>query len=233
MFRKRSARRSDAPAAAAAAQGGGRVSADATANGSSHDELVGIARTCAPALAEAMERVGAPPRLQVPSSPLAAFLVHVVVGQQLSSRAAATIRERVAAYAAAEGRAIPADLGPETVPALRDCGLSRAKVRTVQALRAAQAGGELDGGALAGLDHGERSRRLRRIHGIGQWSCDMVSIFHCRDPDIWPDADVAVRRTLAGLIDGRRTVARTSARFAPHRSTLARYLWRIADAPPS
>lgn len=198
-----------------------------------HERLVATARSCAPALAEAMERVGPLPALEPPERPLAAFLVHAVIGQQLSSRAAATIRQRVQAYAHAEGLRVPADLGPDTARALRSCGLSRGKVHTVQALRVAEATGELDDAELARLDHTARSRRLTRIHGIGQWSCDMVSIFHCRDADVWPETDAAVQRTLRELIDGRRTVARTSARFAPHRSSLARYLWRIADAPPA
>jgi 3-methyladenine DNA glycosylase/8-oxoguanine DNA glycosylase len=50
---------------------------------------------------------------------------------------------------------------------------------------------------------------------------------------VWPATDLAVQRTLRAHIDGRRSLERTSERFAPRRSSLARYLWRIADAPPA
>jgi DNA-3-methyladenine glycosylase II len=82
------------------------------------------------------------------------------------------------------------------------------------------------------MDHLARSEHLAQIHGIGQWTCDMVSLFYCRDPDVWPEGDLAVQRVFARYI-GRRKPARAAAVFAPHRSLLALYMWRLVDAIPS
>ena len=56
----------------------------------------------------------------------------------------------------------------------------------------------------------------------------MVGIFHFHDPDIWPEGDVAAVGCLRRLTGGTDTRA-IAAGFAPYRSILARYLWRIKD----
>ena len=58
---------------------------------------------------------------------------------------------------------------------------------------------------------------------------DMIGIFFLLEPDIWPAGDAAVVGTLRRLIGETDTTA-LAARFAPHRSTLARYLWTIRDS---
>lgn len=200
--------------------------------GELHARFLDIAGAFAPDLRVAMERVGPPEARDRDDQPVGRFLARAVVGQQLSTSAAGTIWSRVEAMAQAERISIPIDLTDDRFDALRACGVSRGKARAVLAIRAAEMEGWLDGAALAALDHSERSRRLRTIHGVGQWTCDMVSIFHCDDADVWPETDVAVQSTFVNLIGRRRKPARAAARFAPQRSWLARYMWRITDADP-
>ena len=197
-----------------------------------HTRFLDIAAGFAPDLRAAMERVGPPEPRDRGDQSVGRFLARAVVGQQLSTTAAGTIWSRVEAMANTERVAIPTDLTEDRFDALRACGVSRGKARALLAIRAAEMEGWLDGAALAALDHTERSRRLRTIHGVGQWTCDMVSIFHCDDADVWPETDVAVQRTFVNLIGRRRKPARAAARFAPQRSWLARYMWRITDAVP-
>jgi DNA-3-methyladenine glycosylase II len=197
-----------------------------------HERFLEIAGGFSPDLQAAMDRVGVPEPRDRGDQPVARFLARAVVGQQLSTTAAGTIWSRVESMAAAEGIAVPGGFTEDRFEALRTCGVSRGKARALLAIRAAEREGWLDGAALAALDHAERSHRLRTIRGVGQWTCDMVSIFHCGDPDVWPETDVAVQRTFVNLIGRRRKPAKAAARFAPQRSWLARYMWRIADADP-
>mgnify|MGYP003758898645 FL=1 len=78
------------------------------------------------------------------------------------------------------------------------------------------------------MDHTERSARLLSIWGIGPWTCDMASIFFFKDEDIWPEGDISVQNTFRRYI-GRKKPTLAAARFAPHRSYLAMYMWRILD----
>jgi 3-methyladenine DNA glycosylase/8-oxoguanine DNA glycosylase len=59
----------------------------------------------------------------------------------------------------------------------------------------------------------------------------MISIFYCRDPDVWPLGDASVQRMFARLI-GERPVAEAAERFTPYRSILALHMWRLLDATP-
>ncbi|MDP4023547.1 DNA-3-methyladenine glycosylase 2 family protein [Methylobacterium sp. NEAU 140] len=150
-----------------------------------------------------------------------------IVNQQLSTRAALAIWTRVEAAAAGLGLA-PRDLfvpGHEAV--LRACGVSGNKVRALHAVREAEGAGWL-GPELAALPHPERSALLCRVRGVGPWTADMVGIFHFLDPDIWPAGDVAAVASLRRLT-GRDDTDAVALAFAPFRSILARYAWRLKD----
>jgi len=180
-----------------------------------------------PPLRAALVQAG-PIRIEPPAHPRVADRLFVeVVNQQLSTRAAGAIWARIEAASVAAGcdpRGLFAAGDPDR---LRACGLSGNKVRALQAIVAAEAAGLL-GPELAGLPHPERAAILCGIRGVGPWTADMVGIFHFHDPDIWPEGDVAAvgcLRRLTGQTDTRAVAAA----FAPYRSILARYLWRIKD----
>lgn len=197
-----------------------------------HGRFLAIADEIAVALAQALAAVGPAPFPDRGDVPLARFLARAVVGQQLSTQAARSIWARVESAASTAGEPIPGFFEAERYAQLRACGLSRAKIRTLMQIREAERDGRLDGEALRALDHAERSRALCALWGVGQWTADMASIFHCRSPDVWPETDAAVQRTFARLIGRRRKPAKWAARFAPYRSWLALYMWRITDAVP-
>ncbi|WP_346016954.1 DNA-3-methyladenine glycosylase 2 family protein [Methylobacterium sp. GC_Met_2] len=180
-----------------------------------------------PALRDALERAG-PLRIEPAAHPCVAERLFVeVVNQQLSTRAAAAIWGRIEAAATAAAGTPRALFEAGDPDLLRACGLSGNKARALQAIVAAEAAGLL-GPELAGLPHPERAAILCGIRGVGPWTADMVGIFHFHDPDIWPEGDVAAvgcLRRLTGQADTRAVAAA----FAPYRSILARYLWRIKD----
>jgi len=199
-----------------------------------HRRFLVIAERVAPPLKAALIRVGriAPPEPRRRS--LAYFLARAVVGQQLSTTAARSIWARIEAAARASGDGIPGFFVPRHARQLRACGLSRAKVRTLIAIREAHESGRLSAQRLRRMNHAERSAALCTIWGIGQWTADMAGIFYFRDPDVWPVGDIGVQRGLEIAL-GRcsaRTMRRVAAAFAPYRSFLALYMWRLLDGAP-
>ncbi|MDE2229276.1 MAG: DNA-3-methyladenine glycosylase 2 family protein [Alphaproteobacteria bacterium] len=157
---------------------------------------------------------------------VAAFLARAVTGQQVSAKAARSIWAHVEA---ASGGEYPAFLREGNANALRACGLSRSKVKALCHIGAAHTAGLLDRTEIRALDHAARSKRLTQIWGIGQWTCDMLAIFYCHELDIWPETDLAVTRSLKRFAR-RRKPSRVAAQFAPYRSLLALYMWRLAGA---
>ena len=194
-------------------------------------QFLPIAQDLSPPLAEALRAVGPVPPIEPRRSmPLHDALCRSVAGQQLSVRAAQTIWARVVERAAGSKlQAFFRDVNPEV---LRGCGLSGAKSKAMRSVAEAFDSGALDEDHLRGLDHGARARCLTSVWGVGPWTADMISIFHFGEIDVWPDGDITARKTLERLTSRRRKTTRTAARFAPHRSYLAVYMWRAADASP-
>jgi DNA-3-methyladenine glycosylase II len=195
-----------------------------------HIQFLQTAEALSPELASAIAALGP---AELPSSretPFALYLARAVAGQQLSVKAARSIWARVEA---SNGEREFCDaFCAKRGETLRSCGLSNAKVKTLIAIGQATREGWLDGEALQSLDAEGRAMELTKLWGVGRWTADMANIFWFGEDDIWPDGDVAARKTLERLTSPRRKTIRTAERFAPHRSHLAFYMWRHVDAPP-
>ncbi|MCW5725422.1 MAG: DNA-3-methyladenine glycosylase 2 family protein [Maricaulaceae bacterium] len=195
-----------------------------------HDRFLQAAEPFGPALAAAIARAGPQTLISRADLPFAEYLCRAIAGQQLSVKAARSIWTRV--ENSAGGAPLIEHFRPERAEILRACGLSGAKTKAIIAIAAEARAGGLEAESLRGLDHAGRSARLTAIWGVGQWTADMMSMFYFGEADIWPDGDVAARKTLQKLTSARRKTALTARRFAPHRSYLALYMWAHADAPP-
>lgn len=192
-----------------------------------YDHLLTTAASISEPLRTAIAQVG-PLQIDDPTHARVADRLFVeVVNQQLSTKAAAAIWSRIQAVAAQIGVTPRAMFAPGHEATLRACGVSGNKVRALQAICDAEEAGLLRP-ELASMPHAERSAILCSIKGVGQWTADMIGIFHYLDPDIWPVGDVAAvgcLRRLTGCEDTREIAAA----FTPYRSILARYTWRIKD----
>lgn len=160
-------------------------------------------------------------------------LVKSVIAQQLSSRAADTISERLAAV-------LDHEVTPATVLALdenllREAGLSGAKVRTIRGLALALHSGELDlDRAVAAADDNYIRTELQALWGIGRWTVEMFLMFDLHRLDVWPVGDLAMRRgwqDLHGALGDieQKVLEPLGEKFAPYRSVAAWYCWWVVD----
>jgi AraC family transcriptional regulator of adaptative response / DNA-3-methyladenine glycosylase II len=154
----------------------------------------------------------------------------VVLGQQVTVRAATTVAGRLAA-ALGEPIATPfpglARLSPtpEAVAAagedrLAGLGMPGARARTLLALAAEVAAGRLALDRHAGA---EARERLLALPGVGDWTAEVVAMRALGDPDAFPAGDLAVKRAL-GAASAREAVARAEA-WRPWRAYAAVHLW--------
>ncbi|MEM9163571.1 MAG: DNA-3-methyladenine glycosylase 2 family protein [Cyanobacteria bacterium P01_F01_bin.4] len=195
-----------------------------------HTQFVEISKGLSPVLADAIANLGPMELTPRRDSPFPERLCRAISGQQLSVKAAASIWSRVVDSAA--DRSLVEHFAESEPEVLRACGLSAAKTKAMRAVALAARSGQLDAEELGRMTGCDRAKRLTAIWGVGQWTADMMSIFYFGDPDIWPDGDVTARKTLERLTSARRKTIRTAARFSPHRSYLALYMWRHSDAAP-
>ncbi len=163
-------------------------------------------------------------------------LLRSIVGQQLSTKAARTIYERlIVRYG---GRTpTPREILATDPEDLRGVGLSRAKAAYLRSLAEHVVGGELELDRLTELDDDEVITQLTAVKGLGPWTAHMFLIFHLSRPDVLPVGDLGVRRAveLAYNLEGLPSVAeleRIAEPWRPYRSLASLYLWRSLDNEP-
>jgi len=164
--------------------------------------------------------------------------VRSIVGQQLSTRAAASIHARLLDRFG--GRApTPAEVLADDPDELRTAaGLSHAKVRYLRSLAEHVLDGSLRLDRLGDLPDDEAIAELVAVKGLGVWSAHMFLMFHLERPDVMPVGDLGIRRAiqlaygLAELPDAAQTLA-ISEPWRPHRTLACRYLWRSLHNEPS
>lgn len=196
-----------------------------------HAEFLATSKGICSQLHNAICDCGSLPKQRRNDQPLAIVMCRTIAGQQLSVKASRTIWSRVVADSGSTP--LPKYLIKASPSQLRACGLSRAKGRAMKEIATAANSGRLETKTLKALPHLERSQRLMEIWGVGKWTADMIGIFYFDDQDVWPESDITVAKTLQRLIGYRRKTTSAAAQFAPQRSVLARYMWKIADATPS
>lgn len=159
-------------------------------------------------------------------------LASSVVGQQLSTKAAASIWKRVQDTCA--GKVTAKTVAAAHDGELRAAGLSASKVKTLKSLAEAVLTGGLDLLALKKLPHDEATARLTRIWGIGPWTAEMFLIFALQSPDVFSPGDLGLVRAVERLYGlpkdaPRADILAISERWAPHRSFACLVLWEFYD----
>lgn len=161
-------------------------------------------------------------------------LARSIVGQQISVKAAQSVWDRLS------GRLVdvtPASLCRARPSTLRACGLSGQKALYLRDLSRKFLDGALEPAAWHALDDEALVAELTLVKGIGRWTAEMFLIFHLMRPDVFPIADLGLRRAMRlhynrGRPMSARRMAGTAAAWAPWRSVATWYLWRSLDPVP-
>ncbi|HEX7651734.1 MAG TPA: DNA-3-methyladenine glycosylase [Candidatus Paceibacterota bacterium] len=163
-------------------------------------------------------------------------LASSIAGQQLSTKAASTIRERL--RTACGGRITAAAIAKLSPAKLRAAGLSGAKTKSLKELAAAVQNGILDLPALRRIPEDEASAKLTSIWGIGPWTAEMFLMFALGRPDVFSAGDLGLVRAMEEIYGlpknaPREKLLELSRAWSPHRTFASLILWRTRDNKPS
>jgi DNA-3-methyladenine glycosylase II len=163
-------------------------------------------------------------------------LARAIVGQQLSTKAAASIWAKLLELFDGD-TPTPAELLAAEDGELRGAGLSNSKVTYLKELASRIESGELDLGRLPGLADEDVIAELIEVKGIGRWTAEMFLIFHLARPDVISTGDLGIRRAVQlayGLDDlpGPTDLERIAEPWRPHRTLACLYLWRSLHNMP-
>jgi DNA-3-methyladenine glycosylase II len=180
-----------------------------------------------------VERIG--PCGLVPRRDRFGTLVRAIIGQQISSKAAAAIDRRLKDRAGDPHA--PAGLIGLGLDGLRSAGLSAVKAQYVLNLSQAVGTGSIPLDRISRWDDERIVASLTAIKGIGRWTAEMFLIFALNRPDVLPVADLGVRvafRKHFGLSDLPKPSLchELAAPWRPWRTVAIWYLWRDLDTRP-
>jgi len=185
---------------------------------------VNYLKNACPKLAAVIDEAGMLQRTVKPE-PFKA-LVSSIVSQQISTKAADTVFERIGNLV---GEMKAENFLAKTDEALQSCGLSFRKVGYIKGMCVAVASGELDFERLEKLTDQEVIAELVKLNGIGEWSAEMFMIFTSQRPDILSYGDLIIRKAIMRLYDleelSKKDFEKYRALYSPYGSVASMYLW--------
>ncbi len=163
-------------------------------------------------------------------------LVHAIISQQLSTRAAAAIAARVDALL--DGSSTPASLAQVSDAQLRSAGLSGQKVSYLRALCERVTGGSLSLEALDSMPDEEVIAALTQVKGIGRWTAEMFLMFRLHRPDVLPVGDLGIGKAVQRAyrlrtLPSPTRLLRLGESWRPYRSVACWYLWASLSNVPA
>jgi DNA-3-methyladenine glycosylase II len=154
-------------------------------------------------------------------------LCAIVCGQQLSTAAAATIRNKL--FAAFD------PFHHDTVrlartDKLRRLGLSFNKIKSIKEIGKAVSRGQIDLAAVGDMDADVAHAELVKLHGIGPWTADIYLLFCLGHADAFPAGDLAVQEAARIALNLRKRpdaerLHKIAEAWRPWRGVAAHLMW--------
>lgn len=183
----------------------------------------------------------------IAAAPLPAFVPHTdyyralvssIIGQQLSVKAAASIRQRFVDLFDGEFPS-PQQIIETDAETLRSVGLSRPKVAYVQDLARHIIEGTVRFDTIEQLANDEIIQELTAVKGIGVWTVHMFLMFCMGRLNILPTGDLGIRTGMQRLYgletlpapDEMTSIAKKY-HWAPYESAACWYIWHSLDNAP-
>lgn len=166
--------------------------------------------------------------------PLEVF-INAIASQQLSTKAAATILQRINRLVHVNGKPSARKILSLPDDVLRAAGLSGMKVSYLKDL--AQHSVDKKFPTLQEVRTASDEQLVQRftaVRGIGRWSVEMYLIFDLGRADVFPVDDLGIRKAVAQLhglpeLPPAKQMAKYAEPWKPYRSVASLYLWRLLD----
>jgi len=161
------------------------------------------------------------------------MLVRSIVGQQLSTSAAATIWRRLLVLNGGR-RVSPGKMLLYSTSQLRGVGLSNAKCKAVLSIARSVVDGEVRLNELRGFSDEDVIAQLIKLRGVGPWTAQMFLMFSLGRLDVFPTGDLGIVNAITALytFNGRASeneMLELANSWRPYRTIASWYLWQAMD----
>ena len=166
------------------------------------------------------------------------YLCFSILGQQLSTKVAATIRKRFLKLY--PGKPSPEQILATSIETLRSIGLSGAKANYMHNVARFTLESGLDHKVLGKMNDEEVIEYLTRIKGVGRWTAEMLLMFTLGREDVFAVDDLGIQQAMikvyklnkADKKKLREDMLKISSRWSPYRTYACLHLWHHKDNTP-
>ena len=171
-------------------------------------------------------------------------VIHHIIGQQISTKAQATIWQRMQdALVKVNAETILA----AGIPKLQALGMTFRKAEYITDFAEKVHTGAFDLAAVERMSDEDAIEALRALKGIGVWTAEMILLFCMQRPDIFSYDDLAIQRGLRMVYhhreidralfekrmmenpgENRALFEKYRRRFSPYCSVASLYLWAVS-----
>lgn len=156
-------------------------------------------------------------------------VVHHIIGQQISTKAQATIWQRMKETL---GEVNAVTILSADISKLQSLGMTFRKAEYITDFARKVHEGVFDLEKVDQMSDEAAIKELASLKGIGVWTAEMILLFCLQRPDIFSYDDLAIQRGLRMVyhhrkID-RKLFEKYRRRFSPYCSVASLYLWAIA-----
>ena len=156
-------------------------------------------------------------------------LVNSIVGQQISSKAMATVWGRMQER---HGPITPERIDGTTAEDLQKCGMTMRKAEYIKEIACSVLNGRLDLAQLERMSDNDVCECLSQLRGIGIWTAEMLMIFSMQRPNVLSKDDLAILRGLRMVYRHKKITPslflKYKRRYSPYATVASLYLWAVA-----
>ena len=186
-----------------------------------------------PVMRRLVDRVG-PFRLKVRRDRFG-MLVSSIIAQQISWKAAKSIRARLGDLVAPEP-VTPHNLAALSIAAIRSAGVSPQKAGYLHDLAARVDSGTVRLDRVGRLADEDVIAELVQVKGIGVWTAQMFLMFSLGRLDVFPHDDLGIRAALKNLyglaeLPDKQTSLESARPWRPYATIASWYCWRSHEIP--
>lgn len=178
-------------------------------------------------LAEVIDKIGIVERHVDPD--LFSSVVHHIIGQQISTKAQATIWQRMNDNLGVVNGNTILDAGLERLQAF---GMSFRKASYIADFAGKVTDGAFDLNALWTMRDQEAVQALSSLQGVGVWTAEMILLFCMQRPNVLSFGDLALARGMRMVYHHRKIdrqlFEKYRRRLSPYCSVASLYFWEVA-----
>ncbi len=158
-----------------------------------------------------------------------------IIGQQISVAAANSVFNKFSK--ACKNKIRPASVSVLNKSKLKNCGLSRQKIKGIQELAKKFQDKSFNTRKIRYMSDEKAIDYLSNLRQIGRWSAEMILIFNLNRSNIWPIQDIGLLRAISNNYKKKyhppkNFVEKLNKKFSPYCTVATWYLWRSIDNEP-